>query len=97
MRCISSVMSMHRVRVHLRFVSDHPIEAYFSEKLTLKENIDLLYSLLGKDVKDYLVMPYDTPIILDPLKKLSAYHLQDATILYIYDFTKEGSCIKITP
>ena len=88
---------MHKVRLYLRFEDGSAYEVYFSEKLTLKENIDLLYELSERKMSNYLVMLYDSSIILDISQKLAGLKLADGTVLHIYDFTNAESCIKITP
>ncbi len=70
-------------------------EVYLSSKLSLAENLGLLFEDIGKGMQDYIVIVKDGSTVLDTEVPIASFGLVDGTVLYLYDFTKRGSCYRI--
>ncbi len=66
-----------------------------SSKLSFSENLQLLFDDIGRGMSDYIVVVKDAAVILDTELPVGHFGLVDGTILYLYDFTKRGSCYKM--
>ena len=69
-------------------------EVFMSAKLSLSENLGLLFGDIGRGMSDYIVIVKDEAAILDTEVPIKDFGLLDGTVLYLYNFTKRGSCLK---
>ena len=70
-------------------------EVFMSEKLSLSENLGLLFGDIGKGMRDFIVVIKDEALILDTEVPIKHFDLVNGTVIYLYNFTKRGSCYKI--
>ena len=88
------VMSKVRLIINVsQYQQSH--EVIMSTKLSLSENLGLLFDDLKEGMRDYIVIVKDSGAILDTEVAIKYFNFIDGTILYLYNFTKRGSCYKI--
>ena len=79
-------MSKIRFRINIPSL-EKKIEVIMSKELTLKENMELVFEMLGYRIETYILMPRHKAIALDLDIAIKDIRLLDGASLYLYDFT----------
>lgn len=79
-------MSKIRFRINIPSL-EKKIEVIMSKELTLKENMELVFEMLGYRIETYILMPRCKAIALDLDIAIKDIGLLDGASLYLYDFT----------
>ena len=79
-------MSKIRFRINIPSL-EKKIEVIMSKELTLKENMELVFEMLGYRIETYILMPRQKAIALDLDIAIKDIGLLDGASLYLYDFT----------
>ncbi len=79
-------MSKIRFRINIPSL-EKKIEVIMSKELTLKENMELVFEMLGYRIETYILMSRQKAIALDLDIAIKDIGLLDGASLYLYDFT----------